>query len=693
MNVGQLVVDLVTDASEYGRGLTDAENQNKSWAGRIGGVASTALKGVLLSGAAAAVIGIGAIGSAAFDVSRQTEQASASIAASLGIPTAEAERFGEVARRVYGNNFAEDVNAAGAAVGEVAKQFQLAADDPSLQRITEQAIALKDTFGTEVPESVSAAKTLMENFGISSDEAFNLITAGYQRGMDRSGDFLDTIGEYSTQFANGGANVTQFFSLLDSGLQGGMLGTDKAADLFKEFRVRIQDGSTLTAEGLAMIGINAETMAARMADGSLTAAEAFTMVQTHLADLDDENLRMQAGVALMGTQFEDLGNKAALGAVLTSDAFANVEGASDSLNNKYATLGDAVTGIWRRLVVAVSPFTDKVLDLVNDNMPRLMGAFDAFEANLGPVISTIGSLINYYQIVIEDGDYLNDHLSELPASMQGVVKATGQVIEWFQNLSAGVGANTDRFAYFQEWIDTNMPLVQTLVGNVLGAISRFWEENGAAIMHVVENTFSNVMLIIDTTLKTVMDLVTFFLQILTGDFEGAGDTLVGIVTRIWDTVGTVIGNQLDSIWTLVTDIDWDELGRNIVGGMIDGIVGMSSALWQAADELSQDLWDRMTGWWDVNSSSDKADEGLGQQIGRGMGLGVPKGLADVMSQIDGSMAGLFGDLGQMSMAGSANGGRGASVSLVQNFYGPADAALVRDASENGIASGLRAMGY
>ena len=666
MNVGQLVVDLVTDASEYGRGLTDAENQNKSWAGRIGGVASGALKGAILGGAGAAVIGIGAIGAAAFDVSRQTEQASASIAASLGIPTAEAERFGEVARRVYGNNFAEDVNAAGAAVGEVAKQFQLAADDPSLQRITEQAIALKDTFGTEVPESVSAAKTLMENFGISSDEAFNLITAGYQRGMDRSGDFLETIGEYSTQFANGGADATQFFSLLDSGLQGGMLGTDKAADLFKEFRVRIQDGSTLTAESLASIGLNAETMSAQLANGTLTAADAFTMVQAALAATGDENVRFQAGVGLLGTQFEDLGTKAALGATLTSDAFANVEGASDSLDAKYNTLGDAVSGIWRRLVVAVSPFTDKLLDLVNDAMPTVMAGFDTFEANVGPTLERVGGVIKSV-----------------------VTTATGL----YEKLTSGVAENTATFGYFQDWIDTNMPLVQTLVGNVLGAISRFWDENGAAIMRVVENTFSNVMLIIDTTLKTVMDLVTFFLQILTGDFEGAGDTLVGIVTRIWDTVSTVIGDQLDSIWTRVTEIDWNELGRNIVGGMIDGIVGMSSALWQAAEELSQDLWERMTGWWDVNSPSDKADEGLGQQIGRGLGLGVPKGLADVMSQVDGSMAGLFGDMGQMSMAGSANGGRGASVSLIQNFYGPADAALVRDASENGIASGLRAMGY
>jgi phage-related protein len=688
MNVGQLVVDLVTDASEYTKGLKGAESATESWGGRVGGMASKAIGGVLVGAAAAGVVAVGAIATAAFDVSRQTEQASASIAASLGIPTAEAERFGAVAKAVYGNNFAESVTAAGAAVAEVAKQFQLAADDPSLKRITEQAISLKDTFGTEVNESVSAAKTLMENFGITSDEAFDLITAGYQKGLDRSGDFLDTIGEYSVQFASGGADVTQFFSMLDSGLQGGMLGTDKAADLFKEFRVRIQDGSTLTAESLAMIGLNADTMAAQMADGSLTAAEAFDLVQYSLQEVTDENVRMQAGVGLLGTQFEDLGTQAALGATLTGDAFANVEGASDSLNNKYATLGDAVSGIWRRLVVAVSPFTDKLIELINDKMPAIMAAFDSFEANLGPVISTIGSLINYYQIVIEEGDWLNDHLSELPESMQGVVKATGQVIEWFQNLTKGVGENTDRFSYFKSWIDTNMPLVQELVGKVLGAIQRFWDAHGASIMKIVNNTFENIMLVVDTVLKTVLDLVTFTLQILNGDFEAAGSTLHGIVMRIWDTVGEIIGNQVENIKTLIFDFDWAELGRNIVQGMIDGIVGMSSALWQAADQISQDLWDQMTGWWDVNSPSDKAREGIGQQIGRGLGLGVPEGLDATLGTIDGAMGGLFDGMG----AGASGRGGGRGISLVQNFYGNADPAAVRYAAESGITTSLRAQG-
>ena len=108
----------------------------------------------------------------------------------MGIPIEKAQEFADVAKQVYGNAFADSVTDAGQAVGEVAKRFRLAANDPALQQITENAFRLKDAFGVEVVDGIDAAQTLMSNFGISSQEAFDLIAAGYQRGLDRSGDFL-----------------------------------------------------------------------------------------------------------------------------------------------------------------------------------------------------------------------------------------------------------------------------------------------------------------------------------------------------------------------------------------------------------------------------------------------------------------------------------------------------------------------
>ena len=73
-------------------------------------------------------------------------------------------------------------------------------EDTKLQSVTEDALALRDTFGFEVNESVRAAKMLMDQFGISSEEAYNLIAQGAQQGLDKNGDLLDSINEYSVHF-------------------------------------------------------------------------------------------------------------------------------------------------------------------------------------------------------------------------------------------------------------------------------------------------------------------------------------------------------------------------------------------------------------------------------------------------------------------------------------------------------------
>lgn len=627
-----LAVALVAETDEFKGGLDSADNIAKGWASKLGGAVGGLVTGAVMVGATAAAAAVISIGTAAFDVSSQVDTAAADIAASLGVPTAEAEKFADVARQVYGNNFADSVLDAADAVEQIAKQMNLAAEDPALKTMTENAFRLRDVFGVEVGESVDAAKTLMENFGLSGQEAFDMLAAGYQSGLDRSGDFLDTIGEYSVQFASGGASATSFFNLLESGLEGGMLGTDKAADAFKEFRVRIQDGSDLTAQSLEAIGINSEFVLGKLASGQTTAAQVFDLVIKKLGETNDSTVQMQSGVGLLGTQFEDLGTRVTSGLNLYSGAFSNVEGSVTSLDKKYETFGSAVEGIWRRLVVSISPFTDKLLDLVNDAMPAVMEAFDAFDAAIAPTMEGIGSTIN-------------------------------TVVTFVNGLFARFKTSVDDDAlgplqYWQAWADKNLPMVETLFNNILSAIQGFWALFGDDIMRIVDNTFANVMLIIDTVMRTIGDLITVALQLLTGDWEGAFGTLEGIATRFMDTIVEVVGNQIDSIITAVTAIDWIELGRNIIQGMIDGIVAMSSALWDAAREVSQNLWDNMTGWWQTGSPSKKAETGLGEPIGQGT-IGIEGGLQSVMGRVDGAMAGLFNNMGSMTPAGAGAGvGRG-----------------------------------
>lgn len=651
-----LVVAIAADAKQYMESLDRTAGKTQSWAGKIGGVATKALGGLVVGGAVAAAGAVAAIGGAALNVSRETEQATANIAASLGTTVEEAERFGAVAREVYGQNFAGSVTEAGAVVAEA---FKTMGDlgDAQLSRVAQKAFALADNFDAGPTEAISAAQALMENFGVSSDQAFDLIAKGFQKGLNRGDDFIDTIEEYSTQFASGGASAEEFFSLLESGLAGGMLGTDKAADAFKEFRVRIQDGSDLTAKSLAMLGIDAETMASRMADGSLTAAAAFGQVVTALQNTEDSSTRMQAGVGLLGTQFEDLGD-AALSLSLVGDQFADIEGAADSLNAKYQNFGDLWGALWRKSTVAVAPATDKLLELANDAMPYVEQAFDFLA-------------------------------EKIPPAIDWTVAAVEQGVEFIRNLfrgplGEGIETGVSHFETVREWIDENMPLIRRTVETVLTAISRFWDEHGEKIMRVVRTFMGIVQTIIDTYLRSALDIVKAVMQLITGDLEGAGETIKGIFRRAFTAVFEVVGQYLGMVADLVRNIDWGALGRAIIQGIANGLSGAGHLLLSAALGAAQGALDGIKGLLGTHSPSAVMALEVGEPMAEGIGAGFQSAMHGVMAELSGVVGQTVAGL---SAPQTAAGGSTTNATVTINI-----AAADREQARIGVLDALRSAG-
>lgn len=360
----------------------------------------------------------------------------------------------------------------------------------------------------------------------------------------------------------------------------------------------------------------------------------------------------------------------------TSDGAANQQRILEAnMANLQATLGAGLLPLWGALISALNQLVEAVMPPVTAFIEQqFVPALERAGQWIGGVGDIVSGLIS---IITRSGEPLGDwslwweHIADVFGEdvADAVTRLGERIYDFVHGISErfsgegrrGIEGFVGTFDYLRGWIEQNMPRIRQIVESVLGAISTFWANHGDAIMTVVTNTFGVVLRIIDTTLKTVLDLVTVVLQVLTGDWEGAGQTLVGIVQRIWDTVVEVFRTQIDSLVTLFTDFDWAELGRAIVQGMIDGIVAMSSALWEAARRISQDLWDRMTGWWSVGSPSRKAERGLGVPIAQGIGAGIQTGLDDMRRQMAAGMGGLLGGLSAavQPQAAAAGAGMGA----------------------------------
>ena len=144
-----------------------------------------------------------------------------------------------------------------------------------LEQMTRAGILLRDTFGYEVTESMRTAEMMEKQFGVSGAQAFDLIVQGAQAGLDKNGDLLDTINEYSVQFKKLGFDSTDMFNMLINGAQSGTFSVDKLGDTIKEFSIRSIDGSKTTQEGFKAIGLDANKMAIAFGQGGETAKQAF----------------------------------------------------------------------------------------------------------------------------------------------------------------------------------------------------------------------------------------------------------------------------------------------------------------------------------------------------------------------------------------------------------------------------------
>lgn len=568
--------------------------------GSLGSVATVA-GGVALAGVTAiggALIGAGA---AAVSFASQANQAVNDFEAKLGASRDEAEALGDLATTIFANNWGNSLEDVSAAVADVEQQFAGLGGiaDSETEKITAGAFALRDSFGGETTDYISAARTLIEQFGLSGREAMDFITSGMQGGLNASGDFLDTIGEYSTQFSNAGADAGQFFSTLETGLGSGVLGTDKAADLFKEFTLRIADGSTTTKEALKGIGINAAEMEKQLASGQLSKADVFQTIIEKLGGMDDAVARDQIGVALLGTQYEDLGLGAALNIDLANTSIEDLAGSTDSLNAKYQNFGSFFTGIWRQVQVALLPVGEQLLSIANTYAPQIQSAISALIPVLGAVavviangigqaiawLTTTGipALISTWNTIqpafAAAGAAIQQAIGVIVPIVQGLITAALPLVQTF------VASMQARWQALVAGVQQVLPPLQTIVLSVFGIIAGFLQNHGASILQTIQTAWTGIQGIITALIPPIATIVSTIFGAIAAFLQSHGPQIQAFLGNAWQSIRAIILTAIHIIQATVVP------AFQAIAGFIAAhgpqIHGLLSGAWTAISNIIQ----------------------------------------------------------------------------------------------------------
>lgn len=534
----------------------------------------------------------------------------------------KAEGFDQVMKNIYAGNYGEDFNDIADAMATVAQNADNL-DPSNIEKLTKNALILRDTFGYEVNETMRAANMLMDQFGISGEAAFNLIAQGAQAGLDKNGDMLDSINEYSVHFQQLGLDAGDMFDALAAGAREGAFSIDKVGDAFKEFGIRVKDGSDSTNGAFELLGLDAVELQKKFVAGGSAAQEAYQKVADAMYSTKDSVDRNNAGLALFGTMWEDLGETVILESMAMNDGFNAMNNSLKEIDSlQYDNFKDNFTGLKRLIEMEfVLPISEKALPAMNDFVNELR--VGAQQANGD--ISQLGNVFN-----TAFGGLMEQVAGAIPGIVQGIVSALPTIAETGVQIITSLA--TGLVESIPTLLESGAQIITGIADSFMTAIPQIIELGA----QIIANIGSGLATGIPNFVNKALEMLDGFANMLTANLPKLIDAGISFVTNLAqglanalpdfiakapeiiskfanlindnmpkilavavNIIVTLVKGLISAIPTLVANIpkiitaivdvwsafNWAQLGKNAIGFLRDGITSMIGAVKTAGTNI------------------------------------------------------------------------------------------------------------
>ena len=629
---------------EYKESLDEANKELDEFKGK----ASEAFD-VISTGALA--LGAGATATAGYALSLSTEfdKAFNTLQAQTGATVEEMEALEDSVTNIYKANFGDSMDDVARAMSTVKTQTKLSGQE--LEDVTKTALLMRDTFDFDVNESIRGVNSLMDQFGITAEEAYNLIAQGAQKGLNQNGDLMDVVNEYAVQFRGAGYNAEEMFNMLVNGAEAGTWSVDKLGDAVKEYNIRMTDGTA--NEYLEQLGLNVDEVTRKYGEGGTSAQEATTTIIQALKGVENEQDRYVIGQGIMGTMWEDLGEEAVYALLDTQGEISKTSDALDNINNiRYDDLGSAIGGLKRTLETdVISPLGEELKPVVEDVIGYVKDNAPSIKETLSSIVKSVGTFI---KTVIDNKDAIIGTIVAIGAGLlawnvvtmiQGVVSAIkafklanegASIAQWALNTAmsanpiglviAGITALVAGFIYlwntsdeFREFWINLWEKVKETVGVAIEYVTQFFSDAWTRITEIWSATteffgaigesiagfFSGAYDSIVSVWTTISD---FFVGIWNGIveiFSPAIEWFSSLFTSIYDSlvsIVTVIIGLIQGTWEIIKAVfsivaEWFNTYvitpiANFFASMWSGISSLASSAWTGI----KNVWSAVSGW-------------------------------------------------------------------------------------------------
>ncbi|MGR5864241.1 phage tail tape measure protein [Bacillus cereus] len=503
------------------------------------------------------------------------------IQASLGLTGKGAENLQKIAvdtwKKGFGENLEEVDNA-------LIKVYQNMRDVPheELQGASENVLTLAKVYDVDLNEATRGAGQLMSQFGLSTQETFDLLAAGAQEGLNYSDELFDNLSEYAPLFKQGGFSAQEMFTILANGTKSGSYNLDYINDLVKEFGIRVQDGSKGVSEGFGDLSEETQKVWKSFNEGKGTAADVFNAVLGDLQKMDDKVKANQIGVALFGVKWEDMGAEAVLSLNNVHGGLGDVTGRMDEMKKlQEESLGQQFQKALRETQAALEPLGKKFAELAKDILP--------------PIVDGVKAVMDWFSKLSEADQTLLIVMGALSAAFIILTPIVAALAVSFGALNLA----------FLPVIATIAAVSLVITGIIMliknwGAITDWLSEKWSEFKDWFGELWDSIVQTCEDAWSSTVDF-----------FSGAWSDFLNMANEFFEPVGqfftdlwTGISDMASEIWTGITDYfseSWSsfiELADSILSplgeffsGLWTGIVETATSIWDQLKTAWQETWD------------------------------------------------------------------------------------------------------
>lgn len=300
-----------------------------------------------------------------------------------------------------------------------------------LKSVRNQVTVIADEFDSDFNEVLRSANAVSKQFGISAQEALDLMQRGLVSGANANGEFFDTLREYPAYFNEAGLSAEQFIAIVTQTAQQGIF-SDKGVDTIKEANLRLREMTTATASALEGIGLSSTETQNALQTGAMTTFDVIQQVSARLNELPDSAASVGTAIAdIFGGPGEDAGLaylRTLKDIELNMDAVTQKSGelgelqqeqlrSQLELQNAVSALFDQTGGVFERLTTGVKVF-------VNDALTGL--------------ITGVINLINYIVELYNDSVLIRGVWNAITSVVKTSVDTIGNVFRMIAEMAGGV---------------------------------------------------------------------------------------------------------------------------------------------------------------------------------------------------------------------------------------------------------------